>query len=64
MQDFPKNNSFINGLRIIGDRDKNALALDIDMLNIDKSRESTLRYASYEEDFNKLINYKVGKFNL
>ena len=64
MQDFPKNNSFINGLRIIGDRDKNALALDIDMLNIDKSRESTLRYASYEEDFNKLLNYKVGKFNL
>jgi hypothetical protein len=34
------------------------------MLNIDKSRESTLRYASYEEDYNKLINYKVGKFNL
>lgn len=63
MQDFPENR-FINGLLIRKDRDNPALSLDIDMLNIDKSRESTLRYAAYEEDFNKLINYKIGQFNL
>lgn len=63
MQDFPENR-FINGLLIRKDHDNPALSLDIDMLNIDKSRESTLRYAAYEEDFNKLINYKIGQFNL
>lgn len=63
MQSFPEN-KFINGLRIIGDGNRDVLALDIDMLNIDKSRESTLRYADFEEDFNKLINYKIGQFNL
>lgn len=63
MQDFPENR-FINGLLIRKDRDNPALSLDIDMLNIDKSRESTVRYAAYEEDFNKLINYKIGQFNL
>lgn len=63
MQDFPENR-FINGLLIKKDHDNPALSLDIDMLNIDKSRESTVRYAAYEEDFNKLINYKIGQFNL
>lgn len=63
MQDFPENR-FINGLLIRKDHDNPALSLDIDMLNIDKSRESALRYAAYEEDFNKLINYKIGQFNL
>lgn len=63
MQNFPENR-FINGLQLKKEGDRYALSLDIDMLNIDKSRESTLRYASYEEDYNKLINYKVGKFNL
>lgn len=63
MQNFPENR-FINGLQLKKEGDRYILSLDIDMLNIDKSRESTLRYASYEEDFNKLINYKVGKFNL
>lgn len=63
MQDFPENR-FINGLLIKKDHDNPALSLDIDMFNIDKSRESTVRYAAYEEDFNKLINYKIGQFNL
>lgn len=63
MQEFPENR-FINGLQIRTEQGKPVLSLDIDMLSIDKSRESTLKYAAYEEDFNKLINYKIGQFNL
>lgn len=63
MQEFPENR-FIDGLLVKKDHGVPSLSLDIDMLNISKSRESTLRYAAYEEDFNKLINYKIGQFNL
>lgn len=58
------NNEFIRGLVVRKEFGVPVESLDIDMLNIDKSRESVIRYSAYEQGFNKLGTYKIGNITL